>query len=133
MFWWNFCFIEDAFGLHNASSIVWLQYSLTWWNRSWRCLQMMFLVFDLSFDHYLHSLSFVLERYGENNLVLNCEKFHFMRKEGIVLGHKILSTWLQVDRSNLQLLRNFLFQQMWRALIVFLAMQNFMGGSLNIS
>ncbi|GKE47696.1 reverse transcriptase domain-containing protein, partial [Tanacetum coccineum] len=34
----------------------------------------------------------------ETNLVLNWEKYHFMVKEGIVLGHKISKAGIEVDR-----------------------------------
>ncbi|GKC04082.1 RNA-directed DNA polymerase, partial [Tanacetum coccineum] len=49
-----------------------------------------FYVFGSSFDHCLKNLEKMLKRYKETNLVLNWEKFHFMVKEGIVLGHKVL-------------------------------------------
>ncbi|KAK6140963.1 hypothetical protein DH2020_025296 [Rehmannia glutinosa] len=52
-----------------------------------------------SFDHCLHNLSLVLQRCEETNLVLNWEKCHFMVKEGIVLGHHISCTGLEVDRA----------------------------------
>ncbi|GJV84139.1 reverse transcriptase domain-containing protein [Tanacetum coccineum] len=48
-----------------------------------------FSVFGSSFDHCLSNLDKMLTRCEETNLVLNWEKFHFMVKEGIVLGHKI--------------------------------------------
>ncbi|GJU86903.1 reverse transcriptase domain-containing protein, partial [Tanacetum coccineum] len=35
----------------------------------------------------------------DTNLVLNWEKCHFMCKEGIVLGHKILKSGIEVDRA----------------------------------
>ncbi|KAK6164249.1 hypothetical protein DH2020_001113 [Rehmannia glutinosa] len=58
-----------------------------------------FSVFGTSFDHCLHNLSMVLQRCEETNLVLNWEKCHFMVKEGIVLGHRISCTCLEVDRA----------------------------------
>ena len=42
-----------------------------------------------SFDHCLSHLAEVLKRCEECNLVLNREKYHFMVKKGIVLGHRI--------------------------------------------
>ncbi|GKB49977.1 reverse transcriptase domain-containing protein, partial [Tanacetum coccineum] len=48
-----------------------------------------FSVFGSSFDHCLSNLDKMLTRCEETNLVLNWEKFRFMVKEGIVLGHKI--------------------------------------------
>ncbi|XP_073051231.1 uncharacterized protein [Primulina eburnea] len=58
-----------------------------------------FSVFGSSFDHCLHNLSLVLQRCQEKNLVLNWEKCHFMVQEGIVLGHKVSSKGLEVDRA----------------------------------
>ena len=46
-------------------------------------------VYGSSFDHCLSSLTKVLERCEETNLVLNFEKCHFMVEQGIVLGHVI--------------------------------------------
>ncbi|XP_073120818.1 uncharacterized protein [Henckelia pumila] len=37
--------------------------------------------------------------YQEKNLMLNWEKCHFMVQEGIVLGHKVSSNGLEVDRA----------------------------------
>ncbi|GJW86807.1 reverse transcriptase domain-containing protein [Tanacetum coccineum] len=48
-----------------------------------------FSIFGNSFDCCLANLDRMLARCEETNLVLNCEKCHFMVKEGIVLGHKI--------------------------------------------
>lgn len=58
-----------------------------------------FSVFGSSFDHCLHNLSLVLQRCQEKNLILNWEKCHFMVQEGIVLGHKVSSRGLEVDRA----------------------------------
>ncbi|GJX39079.1 gag-pol polyprotein [Tanacetum coccineum] len=48
-----------------------------------------FLVFGNSFDCCLANLDRMRAWCEETNLVLNWEKYHFMVKEGIVLGHKI--------------------------------------------
>ncbi|XP_075479386.1 uncharacterized protein LOC142520268 [Primulina tabacum] len=58
-----------------------------------------FSVFGSSFDQCLHNISLVLQRCQEKNLVLNWEKCHFMVQEGIVLGHKVSSKGLEVDRA----------------------------------
>ncbi|KAI3443836.1 hypothetical protein Pfo_000501 [Paulownia fortunei] len=60
-----------------------------------------FSVFGSSFDLCLHNLSLVLQRCEETNLVLNWEKCHFMVKEGIVLGHRVSSEGLEVDRAKI--------------------------------
>ncbi|RDX64497.1 Retrovirus-related Pol polyprotein from transposon 17.6, partial [Mucuna pruriens] len=46
-----------------------------------------FTVYDLSFDACLESLSRLLNRCVEANIVLNFEKCHFMVTKGLVLGH----------------------------------------------
>ncbi|GKE07990.1 reverse transcriptase domain-containing protein, partial [Tanacetum coccineum] len=42
--------------------------------------------------------------YEETNLVLNREKCHFMVKEGIVLGHKISKSGIEVDREKVDVI-----------------------------
>ena len=37
-------------------------------------------------------------------MVLNWEKFHFMVREGIVLGHKILPRGIEVDRAKIDVI-----------------------------
>ena len=61
-----------------------------------------FSVFGDSFDACLHNLERVLQRCEETNLVLNWEKCHFMVQEGIVLGHKISSKGIEVDRAKIE-------------------------------
>ncbi|GJY23165.1 reverse transcriptase domain-containing protein [Tanacetum coccineum] len=41
----------------------------------------------------------MLKRCEDTNLVLNWEKWHFMCREGIVLGHKISKSGIEVDRA----------------------------------
>ena len=60
-----------------------------------------FLVSGTSFDHCLHNLARVLQRYEEKNLVLNWEKCHFMVKEGIVLGYRVSSKGIEVDPAKI--------------------------------
>nr|GEX32125.1 DNA-directed DNA polymerase [Tanacetum cinerariifolium] len=57
-----------------------------------------FLVFGDSFSSCLTNLDKMLKRCEETNLMLNWEKCHFMCREGIVLGHKILKSGIEVDR-----------------------------------
>nr|GEU56195.1 reverse transcriptase domain-containing protein [Tanacetum cinerariifolium] len=57
-----------------------------------------FLVFGDSFSSCLTNLDKMLKRCEETNLVLNWEKCHFMCRERIVLGHKILKSIIEVDR-----------------------------------
>nr|GEU49930.1 reverse transcriptase domain-containing protein [Tanacetum cinerariifolium] len=46
----------------------------------------------------------MLKRCEDVNLVLNWEKCHFMCKEGIVLGHKILKSGFEVDREKVDVI-----------------------------
>ncbi|GKE17286.1 reverse transcriptase domain-containing protein [Tanacetum coccineum] len=58
-----------------------------------------FLVFGDSFSSCLSHLDMMLKRCEDPNLVLNWEKCHFMVKEGIVLGHKISKSGIEVDHA----------------------------------
>ncbi|GJS25082.1 putative reverse transcriptase domain-containing protein [Tanacetum coccineum] len=58
-----------------------------------------FLVFGDSFSSCLSYLDKMLKRCEDTNLVLNWEKCYFMVKEGIVLGHKISKSGIEVDRA----------------------------------
>ena len=62
------------------------------------------LVYGLSFSSCLLNLSRVLTRCEETNLVLNWEKCHFMVKEGIMLGHKILEKGIEVDKGKIEVM-----------------------------
>ncbi|GKB17160.1 reverse transcriptase domain-containing protein [Tanacetum coccineum] len=46
----------------------------------------------------------MLKRCEDTNLVLNWEKCHFMVKEGIVLGHKILKPGIEVDKAKVDVI-----------------------------
>ena len=56
-----------------------------------------FSVYGSSFEQCLKNLETILQRCPDKNLALNWEKFYFMVIEGIVLGHKISTTRLEVD------------------------------------
>nr|GEW13607.1 reverse transcriptase domain-containing protein [Tanacetum cinerariifolium] len=57
------------------------------------------LVFGDSFTSCLTNLDKMLNRCEEMNLVLNWGKSHFICREGIVLGHKISRSGIEVDRA----------------------------------
>ncbi|GJT42133.1 reverse transcriptase domain-containing protein [Tanacetum coccineum] len=63
-----------------------------------------FSVFGNNFSKCLDNLDKMLNRCEETNLVLNWEKCHFMVKEGIVLGHKISKSGLEVDRAKVEVI-----------------------------
>ncbi|GKE51159.1 reverse transcriptase domain-containing protein [Tanacetum coccineum] len=63
-----------------------------------------FSVFGDSFFSYLSHLEKMLKRCEDTNLVLNREKCHFMVKEGIVLGHKISKSGIEVDKAKVDVI-----------------------------
>ncbi|GKB00989.1 reverse transcriptase domain-containing protein [Tanacetum coccineum] len=63
-----------------------------------------FSVFGNSFDTCLNNLDKMLQRCKEAHLVLNWKKCHFMVKEGIVLGHKMSSAELEVDKAKIDVI-----------------------------
>jgi len=63
-----------------------------------------FSVFGSTFDACLENLNLVLRRCVETNMVLNCEKCHFMVTEGVVLGHKISKCGIEVDKAKVEII-----------------------------
>ncbi|GJT64125.1 reverse transcriptase domain-containing protein [Tanacetum coccineum] len=63
-----------------------------------------FSVFGDSFSTCLSHLEKMLKRCEDTNLSLNWEKSHFMVKEGIVLGHKISKSGIEVDRAKVEVI-----------------------------
>nr|GEU75281.1 reverse transcriptase domain-containing protein [Tanacetum cinerariifolium] len=61
-----------------------------------------FSVFGNSFSTCLTHLEKMLKRCEDTKLSLNWEKSHFMVKEGIVLGHKILKKGIEVDKAKIE-------------------------------
>ncbi|GJY34790.1 reverse transcriptase domain-containing protein [Tanacetum coccineum] len=64
-----------------------------------------FSVFGDSFSPCLSHLDKMLKRCEDTNLVLNWEKCHFMVKEGIVLGHKISKSGIEVNNAKVDVIR----------------------------
>ncbi|GJU88572.1 reverse transcriptase domain-containing protein [Tanacetum coccineum] len=63
-----------------------------------------FSVFGNSFDKCQNNLNKMLQRCKDAHLVLNWEKCHFMVREGIVLGHKVSSAGLEVDKAKINII-----------------------------
>ncbi|WVZ97729.1 hypothetical protein U9M48_043243 [Paspalum notatum var. saurae] len=63
-----------------------------------------FSVYGKSFGGCLENLEKVLKRCQEVDLVLNWEKCHFMVREEIVLGHRILERGIEVDRAKIEVI-----------------------------
>ncbi|GJR86934.1 reverse transcriptase domain-containing protein [Tanacetum coccineum] len=68
-------------------------------------IMMISLFLVLSFDLDPHpNLEKMLKRCEDMNLVLNWEKCHFMCREGIVIGHKISKSEIEVDRAKVDVI-----------------------------
>ncbi|GJZ00244.1 reverse transcriptase domain-containing protein [Tanacetum coccineum] len=63
-----------------------------------------FFVFGNSFNTCLNNLDKMLQHCKDAHLVLNWEKCHFMVKEGIMLGHKVSSVGLEVDKAKIDVI-----------------------------
>ncbi|GJS93636.1 reverse transcriptase domain-containing protein, partial [Tanacetum coccineum] len=63
-----------------------------------------FSVVGDSFTSCLSHLDKMFKRCEDTNLVLNWEKCHFMVKEGIVLGHKISKSGIEVDQTKVDVI-----------------------------
>ncbi|GJY53689.1 reverse transcriptase domain-containing protein [Tanacetum coccineum] len=63
-----------------------------------------FSVFGNSFNKCLNNLDKMLQHCKDAHLVLNWEKCHFMVKEGIVRGHKVSGTGLEVDKAKINVI-----------------------------
>ncbi|KAL4324212.1 hypothetical protein GQ457_11G024820 [Hibiscus cannabinus] len=57
-----------------------------------------------TFDTCLGNLAKVLKRCEKSDLVLNWEKCHFMVTEGTILGHKIPSKGIEVDKAKVEVI-----------------------------
>nr|GEZ05014.1 DNA-directed DNA polymerase [Tanacetum cinerariifolium] len=66
-----------------------------------------FSVFGNSFSTCLTNLEKMLKRCEDTKLALNWEKSHFMVKEGIVLGHKILKKELKSTNPKSKFIKDF--------------------------
>jgi hypothetical protein len=63
-----------------------------------------FSIYGKTFEDCLAKLDKVLKRCQMVDVVLNCEKCHFMVREGIVLGHKISKKWIGVDKAKIEVI-----------------------------
>ncbi|GJY54271.1 reverse transcriptase domain-containing protein [Tanacetum coccineum] len=63
-----------------------------------------FSVFGDSFSSCLSYLDKMLKRCEDTNLVLNWEKYYFMLKECIILGHKISKSGIKVDKAKVDVI-----------------------------
>jgi len=57
-----------------------------------------------TYDHCLKTLSKVLQRCKEMNLVLHWEKCHFMVQERVVFGHIVSNKGIEVDKAKVDVI-----------------------------
>ncbi|KAL0451692.1 UNVERIFIED_CONTAM: hypothetical protein Slati_1147300 [Sesamum latifolium] len=84
-----------------------------------------FSVYGPSFDACLNNLAKVLQRCEETNLVLNLKKYHFMVKEGIILGNKVSSKGIEVDKAKVELIEKLSIHQSMKEVRGFLGHPGF--------
>ncbi|KAL4333445.1 hypothetical protein GQ457_07G007050 [Hibiscus cannabinus] len=103
----TFAFRRMPFGLCNAPATFQRCMTAIFSDLNEDCLEIFmddFSTFGENFDNCLSNLEKVLKRCKETNLVLNWEKCHFMVDEGIVLGHKIFSKGMEVDKAKIEVI-----------------------------
>ncbi|KAL4354091.1 hypothetical protein GQ457_06G017630 [Hibiscus cannabinus] len=103
----TFSFRRMPFGLCNAPATFQRCMTAIFSDLNEDCLEIFmddFSTFGEDFDNCLSNLEKVLKRCKETNLVLNWEKCHFMVDEGIVLGHKISSKGMEVDKAKIEVI-----------------------------
>lgn len=74
----------------------------------------------------------MLQRYEDTNLILNWKKIHFMVHEGIVLGHKISSKGIEVDRAKVEVIKKLPLPTTVKAVRIFLGHVGFIVVLFNI-
>ncbi|KAL4378778.1 hypothetical protein GQ457_02G021180 [Hibiscus cannabinus] len=103
----TFAFHRMTFGLCNAPATFQRCMTAIFSDLNEDCLEIFmddFSTFGEDFENCLGNLVKVLKRCKEANLVLNWEKCHFMVDEGIVLGHKISSKGMEVDKAKIEVI-----------------------------
>lgn len=65
-----------------------------------------FTTYGSKFEEALKNLKKFLQRCEDYNLSLNSEKCFMMMQEGIVLGHHICITGIQVDLAKIEVIQN---------------------------
>ncbi|KAL4279775.1 hypothetical protein GQ457_03G015330 [Hibiscus cannabinus] len=103
----TFAFRRMPFGLCNAPATFQRCMTAIFSDLNEDCLKIFmdnFSTFGENFDNCLSNLEKFLKRCKETKLVLNWEKCHFMVDEGIVLGHKISSKGMEVDKAKIEVI-----------------------------
>lgn len=103
----TFAFKRTPFGLCNAPATFQRCMMSMFSNMVEDTLEVLmddFSVVGDSFSNCLFNLSRALQRCEDANLVLKWEKYHFMVREGIVLGHRISEKGIKVDKVKIEVI-----------------------------
>nr|GEW09094.1 reverse transcriptase domain-containing protein [Tanacetum cinerariifolium] len=101
----TFAYKRMPFGLYNASGMFQRCMMEIFHDMIEQTMEVFmddFSIFGNSFSMCLTNLEKMLKRCKDTKLALNWEKGHFMVKEGIVLGHKILKKGIEVDKAKIK-------------------------------
>ena len=105
----TFAYRRMPFGLCNAPATFQRCMMAIFSDMTEECMEVFmddFSVYGDTFESCLSNLERMLVRCEKSNLVLNWEKCHFMVREGIVLGHKISSEGIEVDKAKVDVIAN---------------------------
>ncbi|GKD68998.1 reverse transcriptase domain-containing protein [Tanacetum coccineum] len=125
-----YCFLDGFLGLCNAPTTFWHCMTAIFHELIENSMEVFmddFSFFGSSFDHCLKNLEKMLKRCEETNLVLNWEKCHFMVKEGIVLGHKVSGSGIEVDKAKIEAISKLPYPTNVKAIQSFLRHAGFYG------
>nr|GEZ24012.1 DNA-directed DNA polymerase [Tanacetum cinerariifolium] len=90
-----------------------------------------FSIFEDSLSSCLSHLDKMLKRCEDANLILNWEKCHFMVKKGIVFGHKISKSGIEVDRAKVDVIVKLPHPNSIKGVRRFLGAENLVAGHLS--
>ncbi|GKD99842.1 reverse transcriptase domain-containing protein [Tanacetum coccineum] len=103
----TFAYRRMPFGLCNAPGMFQRCMMAIFHNMIEETIEVFMENFSVFRDYFSSCLSYLdkmLKRCEDTNLVLYWEKCHFMVKEGIVLGHKILKFRIKVDKAKVDVI-----------------------------
>ncbi|GJR30081.1 hypothetical protein Tco_1019235 [Tanacetum coccineum] len=102
----TFAYRRMPFGLCNAPGTFQRCMMAIFHDMIEKTMEVFWMIFGHLGDSFLRANPFgkMLKRCEDTNLSLNWEKSHFMVKEGIVLGHKISKSGIEVDRAKVEVI-----------------------------
>ena len=106
--WGTFAYSVLPFGLCNAPATFQQVVISIFVDISHDCMEIYmddFTTFGVTFKEAMMNLEKVLVRCQEHNLALNSEKCFMLMQEGVVLGHFISATGIQVDPAKIEVIQ----------------------------